>query len=38
MKLAQGVIPAAHILAWSIFRRAHQAAARRAHLKKQMQL
>jgi hypothetical protein len=28
----------AHIIAWSLWRRAHQAEARRAHLKKRVQL
>jgi hypothetical protein len=37
-KLAQRQIKPAHILAWSVFRRAHQAAARRSHLKSKMQL
>jgi hypothetical protein len=38
MKLAQRRIPHADILAWSSWRRAHQAHARRAHLKQKMQL
>lgn len=37
-KLAQRRIPHAHTLAWSIWRRAHQAFARRAHLKRKTQL
>jgi hypothetical protein len=37
-KLAQRRIPHAHILAWSFWRRAHQANARKAHLKRKMQL
>jgi hypothetical protein len=38
MKLAQRRIQPAHVIAWSLWRRAHQAEARRAHLKKKMQL
>jgi len=38
MKLAQRRIPHAHILAWSAWRRAHQANARKAHLKRKLQL
>jgi hypothetical protein len=38
MKLAQRRIPRARILAWSSWRRAHQASARKAHLKKKLQL
>jgi hypothetical protein len=38
MKLAQRRIPHAYILAWSSWRRAHQANARKAHLKKKLQL
>ena len=37
-KLAQRRIQSAHIIAWSLWRRAHQAAAQRAHLKSKMQL
>ena len=37
-KLAQRQIKPAHILAWSILRRAHQAVARRSHLKSKMEL
>jgi hypothetical protein len=37
-KLAQRRIPNAYILARSSWRRAHQANARKAHLKKKMQL
>jgi hypothetical protein len=37
-KLAQRRIQPAYIIAWSCWRRAHQAAARRAHLKSRMQL
>jgi hypothetical protein len=38
MKLAQRRIQPAYIIAWSFWRRAHQAEARRAHLKKKKQL
>jgi hypothetical protein len=38
MKLAQRRIQPAHIIAWSLWRRVHQAEARRAHLKKKSQL
>jgi hypothetical protein len=38
MKLAQRRIRPAHVIAWSLWRRAHQAEARRAHLKKKKQL
>jgi len=37
-KLAQRRIKPANIIAWSCWRRAHQAAARRAHLKTKSQL
>jgi hypothetical protein len=37
-KLAQRRIRPAHIIAGSFWRRAHQAEARRAHLKRKMQL
>jgi hypothetical protein len=37
-KLAQRRIQPAHIIAWSLWRRAHQAAAQRAHRKAKMQL
>jgi hypothetical protein len=37
-KLAQRRISRAHTLAWSLWRRAHQAAARKAHLKRKLQL
>ena len=37
-RLAQRRIQPAYIIAWSCWRRAHQAAARRAHLKSRMQL
>ena len=35
IKLAQRRIQPAHVIAWSLWRRAHQAEARRAHLKSQ---
>jgi hypothetical protein len=38
LKLAQRRIPATHMLAWSVFRRAHQATARQSHLPRKMQL
>jgi hypothetical protein len=38
IKLAQRRIQPAHIIAWSLWRRAHQAEARRAHLQNTMQL
>ena len=38
IKLAQRRIQPAHVIAWSLWRRAHQAEARRAHLKRKMQL
>jgi hypothetical protein len=38
MKLAQRRIANAHILAWSSWRRAHQANARMAHLRRKLQL
>jgi hypothetical protein len=38
MKLAQRRIQPADIIAWSLWRRAHQAEARRAHLKRKAQL
>ena len=37
-KLAQRRIKPAYIIAWSCWRRAHQAAAQRAYLKNKMQL
>jgi hypothetical protein len=37
-RLAQRRIQPAHIIAWSIWRRAHQAEARKAHIKSKMQL
>jgi hypothetical protein len=38
MRLAQRRIHPAHVIAWSLWRRAHQAAARNAHLKQKSQL
>jgi phosphohistidine phosphatase SixA len=38
MRLAQRRIHPAHVIAWSLWRRAHQAAARDAHLKIKSQL
>jgi hypothetical protein len=38
MKLAQRRIQPASVTAWSLWRRAHQAEARRAHLKRKRQL
>jgi len=38
IKLAQRRIQPAHLIAWSLWRRAHQAEARRAHLKRRAQL
>jgi hypothetical protein len=38
MRLAQRRIRPAHIIAWSLWRRAHQAAARHAHIKRRPQL
>src|SRR5271163_4447554 len=38
MKLAQRRIQPACVVAWSLWRRAHQAEARRAHLKRKAQL
>ena len=38
IKLAQRQIQPAHIIAWSTWRRAHQAAARQAHINTKMQL
>jgi hypothetical protein len=38
IKLAQRRIQPAYVIAWSLWRRAHQAEARRAHLKRRMQL
>jgi hypothetical protein len=36
IRLARKRIQPAHIIAWSFWRRAHQAAAQRAHFKKQL--
>jgi hypothetical protein len=38
IRLARKRIQPAHIIAWSLWRRAHQAAAQRAHLKAKKQL
>jgi hypothetical protein len=38
VKLAQRRIKPAHIIAWSLWRRAHQAAAQQSHLKRRTQL
>jgi hypothetical protein len=38
MRLAQRRIEPALVLAWSAWRRAHQAAARQAHLRRRLQL
>jgi hypothetical protein len=38
IKLAQRRISIHRVLAWSLWRRAHQARTRRAHLKRKMQL
>jgi hypothetical protein len=38
IRMARRQIQPAHIIAWSLWRRAHQAAAQRAHLKEKMQL
>ena len=38
IKLAQRRIQPANVIAWSLWRRAHQAEARRAHLKRKRQL
>jgi hypothetical protein len=38
IRMARRNIEPAHVIAWSAWRRAHQAAARHAHLKKKMQL
>jgi hypothetical protein len=37
-RLAQRRIQPAHIIAWSCWRRVHQAIAQRAHMKKKLQL
>jgi hypothetical protein len=38
VRLAQRRIEPAHIIAWSLWRRAHQAVARYAHMKRKTQL
>jgi hypothetical protein len=38
IRLAQRRINPAHVIAWSIWRRAHQAIARKAHIKQNRQL
>jgi hypothetical protein len=38
IRLAQRRIQPAHVIAWSLWRRAHQAAARKAHIKSKTQL
>jgi hypothetical protein len=38
IRLAQRRINPAHVIAWSIWRRVHQAIARKAHIKRNMQL
>src|SRR5277367_4293951 len=38
IRLAQRHIEPAHIIAWSLWRRAHQAAARQAHIRQNSQL
>jgi hypothetical protein len=38
VRLAQRRIEPALVIAWSLWRRAHQAAAQRAHMKRRMQL
>jgi hypothetical protein len=38
MRLAQRQIQPAHVIAWSLWRRAHQAAAQQAHLRSRKQL
>jgi len=37
-RLAQSRIHPAHVIAWSIWRRAHQAAAQRSHFQQKLQL
>ena len=37
MRLAQRCIRPAHVIAWSVWRRAHQAIARDAHIKRKSQ-
>jgi hypothetical protein len=38
VRLTQRRIQPAYVIAWSVWRRAHQAAAQRSHLKQKMQL
>jgi hypothetical protein len=38
IRLAQRRINPAHVIAWSIWRRVHQAIARKAHINRNMQL
>tara|TARA_R110002124_G_scaffold285596_1_gene464350 strand:+ start:889 stop:1044 length:156 start_codon:yes stop_codon:yes gene_type:complete len=38
IRLARRQIKPAHIIAWSLWRRAHQAEAQKAHIKAKMQL
>jgi hypothetical protein len=38
MRLAQRRIHPAHVITWSLWRRAHQAAAQNAHIKRRSQL
>jgi len=38
IRLAQRCIEPAHVIAWSLWRRAHQATARKAHLSQKSQL
>jgi hypothetical protein len=38
VRLAQRRIEPAHIIAWSLWRRAHQAAAQQAHIQRNLQL
>jgi hypothetical protein len=38
MRLAQRRIHPAHVITWSLWRRAHQAAAQNAHIKRKSQL
>jgi len=37
-RLAQKRIKPSHVIAWSIWRRAHQAVARKTHIKRNLQL
>jgi len=38
LRLAQRRIRPAHVIAWSVWRRAHQAVAQQAHIKRKAQL